>query len=468
VPRPLRLAVVLALSALALGVLVLGAAELETAPLILSAKARLPPDQLAGEHFRVFEIVRNDGFMNHWRIDSDWGLFEADSDRQLAVRLREIEALAVLEQVTTSQAFKEAFEQALTGKFQAAREVVEHPVETAKRIPDGVLRMLRRTTRRARNLTERSEEKYGELKEKLDERRADQEAEEAADETGEATAEATDAELEAEAAARAERRAKNLHEAGEVAKDIGEEARRHFLSSIGYRKARRGWAKSLGVDPYGDNEPLDEQLLRVSIASTAGGLPVRFAPLPTIPGLAELSQVKSIVYDLDSLDLRLRNEAIFFELGFTRAQVDSLYDRRVWNDTLITDLADAMHDLESVPNLEVLMHSALAAADRDEARFQAAVDGHYAHLHRERSPVATLVANDSIVGVRLADGTPVLALAVDHLAWTETAAELLEGGLIRLRGADQRTVELHLAGDATETLRREVEARQIRLVEHAF
>jgi len=456
VPPTPRLAALLALVALALG-----AEELEVPPIELSAAARLPPELLAGEHFRVLEPVENDGFMNHWRMASDWGPFEAASDELLRVRLHEIEALAQLEQVTSTDAFKEAFEKALTGKYEAARDVVQHPVETIKRIPHGVARMLRRTTRRARNLTERSEAKYDELEEKLDERREAKAEREAAEAAGDGSA-------GADAATDAERRQKTLHEAGEVAKDVGDEARRQFLRLVGYRRARLGWARSLAVDPYGDNEPLNEQLLRVSIASTAGGLPIRFAPLPTIPGLAELGRIKSMVYDLDELDLRLRNEAIFFDLGFTRAQVDRLYDERIWNATLITDLADAFQALESVPNLEALMAWALSAADLDEARFQAAVDGRYARIHAERAPIVRFAPSDALVTARLADGTTVAAFAVDHLAWSEAAVELFDVALRSDSDEQSKAVELELRGDATAAARRALAARGIHLVEHAF
>jgi len=437
------------------------AADLESPPLELAARERAPAALLSGPHHRVVDPVVNDGFMDRWTIASDWGEMTAASDALLRVRVHEIGALAELAEVTNSDAFREAFEKALTGRFYAAREVVQHPIETAKRIPSGVSRMIKRTTRRVRNLSERAEEKAEDLEESREEKRRQEEAEAAAREAGEEPAAESDEE-------RAARREEQLEQAKGVASDVGEEGKRQFQRLVGYRKARLAWAKELGVDPYGDNEPLDEELFRVAAASAAGGLPIRFAPIPNVPGLDELAGVNSLVYDLDGLDLRLRNEAIFFDLGFTRPQVDRLYDARVWGDTLITDLADATKRLGEVSNLELLFEWALEAADRDEARFQAAVARQLADVHEARSPIARLVAFDNLLGARLADGAAVLPLAVDRLAWTETAAALLADAGEAFEIREGEALELRLLGDASPAARAAIAARGVRLAERGF
>jgi hypothetical protein len=446
----------------------------ETPPLVLSAHERLPDDELTGPGWGIHDRVENDGFTNHWRIASDWGELTADGDRMLEVRRRELAALVALAEVTRSQAFLDALEAAFTGPWKAARRVVEHPVETAKGIPAGVTRMFRRTNRKARDRAAEARQEVRELREDVDEwreKRAARESDEAAsspvvggNESPEvAAAAAADAEADRE-----EARRDNRSETLEVARDVGEEAARYFQRKTGYRRARRGWAKAFGVDPYGDNAALNRELFRVAVASAAGSSSLRLVALPGVPGLSELGKINEVVYDLDTLDLRLRNERVFRELGFDRSFTDPLYDSRAWNARLLTDLADAVAALDGVAGLHTLMAWAARAATREEARFQALVASYYAELHRRR-PLARLHEGDALVSAVTADGPVVVAAAFDHLAWTELWAETFADATALLAVEEAgRPIELHLDGDATETVRRETSKARVRLIEHAF
>ena len=446
--------------------------EFETPPIELSAHERLPAAELTGPGWGIHDRVENDGFMNHWRIASDWGELAADGDRLLAVRRRELAALVALEEVTRSQAFLDSLEAAFTGPWKAARRVVEHPVQTAKAIPAGVTRMFRRYNRKARDRAAEAKQEARELREDVDEWRAKRAAREeaaaappAAGAGAGASGDAADADAEAD---REESRRGQLGEALEVARDVGEEASRYFQRKTGYRKARRGWAKALGVDPYSDNAALNRELFRVAVASAAGGFSLRFAGLPGVPGLSELGKVNDVVYDLDTLDLRLRNERIFASLGFDRSFTDPLYDGKAWNARLLTDLADAVEALRGVANLHALLAWAVEATTRDEARFQALVARAYADLHRSR-PLAHLHEGIALVSAVVAGGPVVVAAAFDHLAWTEDWAETFAEitALLAVEEAG-RPIELHLDGDATDRVRRETAAAGVSLVENAF
>ena len=446
--------------------------EFETPPIELSAHERLPAAELTGPGWGIHDRVENDGFMNHWRIASDWGELAADGDRLLAVRRRELAALVALEEVTRSQAFLDSLEAAFTGPWKAARRVVEHPVQTAKAIPAGVTRMFRRYNRKARDRAAEAKQEARELREDVDEWRAKRAAREeaaaappAAGAGAGASGDAADADAEAD---REESRRGQLGEALEVARDVGEEASRYFQRKTGYRKARRGWAKALGVDPYSDNAALNRELFRVAVASAAGGFSLRFAGLPGVPGLSELGKVNDVVYDLDTLDLRLRNERIFASLGFDRSFTDPLYDGKAWNARLLTDLADAVEALRGVANLHALLAWAAEATTRDEARFQALVARAYADLHRSR-PLAHLHEGIALVSAVVAGGPVVVAAAFDHLAWTEEwAGTFAEATALLAVEEAGRAIELHLDGDATDRVRRETAAAGVSLVENAF
>jgi len=61
----------------------------EEAP-TLRASEVLPPELARGPHHRIAEDVRNDGFWNDYRIESNFGRFWAHGAFQLRVRLREL------------------------------------------------------------------------------------------------------------------------------------------------------------------------------------------------------------------------------------------------------------------------------------------------------------------------------------------------------------------------------------------
>ncbi len=79
----------------------------EEAP-ILSAKDRVAPEVLSGPHHRVDDRVVNDGFMNNFTVHSDFGDFEASSERMVVTRVREVYAIAKLRELSRTDAFSSA------------------------------------------------------------------------------------------------------------------------------------------------------------------------------------------------------------------------------------------------------------------------------------------------------------------------------------------------------------------------
>jgi len=104
---------------------------------VRSASALLTPDQLAGPFHRVGADVLHDGRDNVYSISSDFGDFEAVGDEQLAIRLREIDALAAMEATSKTATFAAAAGRALTSPFVATWNLVTHPVDSIRGIPVG-------------------------------------------------------------------------------------------------------------------------------------------------------------------------------------------------------------------------------------------------------------------------------------------------------------------------------------------
>jgi hypothetical protein len=444
----------------------------DAVPVELSAAAILPPELQRGELFRVRERVENDGFLNGYVIDSDFGTLEATSTSDLRTVVAEIGALAELEELTRREALVDAAGNAITAPVKTAIAVAERPVETLKRAPGGVARYFKRTYRRAKDLAAEAQEEYGELKEDLAERKERKAAEAAREAEREAATGDADALPAADVpAAGAERKPEEEPEWKELADDAGDEAARYARSRFGYSRERRRIAHELGVDPYTDNEPLNEELDRVAKAAAVGGLSVRFAGLGMPFFISDLGQVSDIVWKLHPLDLRLRNEKLLREeVGLADEEIAALYENRRLGQTLITSLVEALVELDGVVDRRVFTEFATDVDSRDLAAFLVRIAGYHARNHRAGNRIERFEAASLVPVAALVDGSRVVALAVDYLAWTPELEELFaerggEGEPVYWPSPVRRCV---LEGGASPATRRALEAKGWQLVESGF
>jgi hypothetical protein len=410
------------------------ASAYDEVPLLLSAAEVLPPELREGACFRVWDRVENDGYLNHYVVDSDFGVFDATSTADLRGLVGEIVALAELEDVSRAEAFAGAVQNTVRAPVETARVIADEPVETLKRVPGGVGRYFKRTARRARNLVEDVHEEY-------QERKADK-AEKAENEAAEAAAESAAAEGEhapepvaggTDDSADPQGDEAEEDEEGEDDNSLADEARqeagRFATRKLGYRRERRRLARELGVDPYSDNEVLNKELDRVAKAAAAGGLAVRFSGLGLPFFIYDMREVSNLVWLTKPLDLRLRNEKLLREeLGLAREEIDPLYENRALSPTLITALVEALVALDGVGERKLFVDAAVAADSRDLAAFIVRIAVFHSRVHRSGRRVDRFEETAVVPLAWMADGSRVLAMAVDHLAWTEEVAGLFEAG----------------------------------------
>src|SRR5262249_46122996 len=187
-------------------------------PPVLAAADVLPAALLKGPHHRVLPEVSSDGYMEHFRIESDFGPFTAAGRRLLAVRVREIAAIAQLEETSKTKVFLESAGKAAMKPVTSAAKLVEDPAGTVKGIPGGVSRAFGRLKRTASS-------------------------------AGGAAKDAVDGDDGKEK----EGAAADTRSNGDKAQDLAK-------SWLGISAAHRKWAQKLGVDPYSSNAVLREKL----------------------------------------------------------------------------------------------------------------------------------------------------------------------------------------------------------------
>jgi hypothetical protein len=111
---------------------------------VLSASRILPPELLSEPNHRVQERVTNDGIVNIYKVDSRFGTFSAVSTAMLRVRIQEINAMAVMDQLKGTKEFGDALKESALNTMVAAKNMVFQPVKTLGEAATGVGLLFRR------------------------------------------------------------------------------------------------------------------------------------------------------------------------------------------------------------------------------------------------------------------------------------------------------------------------------------
>ena len=101
------------------------------------AKDIIGAGALKGEHYRIRDLVLNDGYTDRWTVDSDYGTFEVAGDGALKKLLAEIPAIAELQKVKKSKAYADGLKGAVKAPIELTKSLITHPVDTVTGVPKG-------------------------------------------------------------------------------------------------------------------------------------------------------------------------------------------------------------------------------------------------------------------------------------------------------------------------------------------
>jgi hypothetical protein len=446
------------------GVAILPAAEpsFESPPFELAASEILPAEVVTGEHHRVVERVVNNGYMNYYEIESEYGTFTVDGTAALSVRISEIGAIAQLVEISRSEAFADAMKTSATRQYRAAKTVIDQPVETVKRLPGSISRLVKRTARQIKDIAEDVDEGYDDYQDKRAGKKAKKAQEEASREVGTMPSE--------EETGIVEETQEWWDEDGEeLAKKGGEAAEKYAKKAVGYTGARRRWAKALGVDPYTDNSVLSRELYRVAQAASVGGLTMRLVPVPKISALGYLGDANALVWTMRPLDLRMRNEKLLYAMGVSEDTVEALYENRNQSPSLITFLVNALVALDGVEGRAGCVQRVTEVESRTEAEYFLRAVNFLAAYHGQRASLVRLVDAEVYPWGLSRTGSLVLAAPMDRMYWTEDLAVIVENrlpALIEKTGAED--VEAWIEGTASDLALRELVRSGFKVRTRAF
>jgi hypothetical protein len=414
-------------------------------PPVLRAADRLPAELLTGEHHRVDDRVVSDGFMNHFVVHSDFGDFEAESERMLGVRVREVYAIARLRELSRGDAFAGALKRAVTAPIGAVARLADQPVETLKGIPAGVVRKVRglyykglKTAHKAGN------EIKGEDDEPADEATAETAGAGADDEAaaGAESVEAAESPVEEE-------------EGDDDDDDKADQAKDAAKSFVGYNSAYRELAKSLQVDPYTSNPVLRDELQRLASAAFAAGLGFKMVvPVPYLIGVAK--DVSEVVWDTPRGELERLNNLALRKMGVSKEVRLDFFANDALTPTCQTLLVEQLERLAPLRDRSAFVELAVEAEEEEYGWMIAHLARVLASYHQHETPIARLVLVEHVFGLAVvgvtADDRVVIPMPFDHVTWRPGMDG--EGPLPQLAAR-----ELWLAGTVSPRAQAELEER---------
>ena len=106
-------------------------------PIRLQVSKILQKDLLRGDNFTVQENVENDGFVNIYQLETNQGELRVETTALLLIRISELRALKVLEEMSGSEEFMKGAGEAVVAPVKGAAAMVTAPVETTKGIVKG-------------------------------------------------------------------------------------------------------------------------------------------------------------------------------------------------------------------------------------------------------------------------------------------------------------------------------------------
>jgi hypothetical protein len=90
--------------------------------------------------------------MNQFTIDSDFGVFEADGNEMLLQRLKEIDAIARLREVSRTDEFKKSLVAAAKSPLNSAKNIARDPAQAISNVPKGIMKFLGRAKETVENV----------------------------------------------------------------------------------------------------------------------------------------------------------------------------------------------------------------------------------------------------------------------------------------------------------------------------
>ena len=326
----------------------------------LNASVILQPQYLQGPNFTVRNPVPTYFGSNHYTIDSDFGVFEADGNEMLMRRVAEINGIAKLQAMSQTKEFTQGAAQAAEAPLNVAQDLVTNPVSTISSVPKGIWGFL--------------------------------------NQAGAAVKEAAEGDQPTAAEGNA------------------------VENMTGFSKIKRDLAIKLGVDPYTTDEVFQKELNKVAWPAFLGKFTVDLGMAavggPALSAVNWTGTLTDSLRDKNPTQLRLMNLGLLTNnMGISWATADAFLNNNAISPTTQTILVAALAQLGNIPGqAEFIRQAATSQDEHDAIAFQQSAQL-MANLNNSR-PVARITHLSGLTVCQTNDGSVVVPIQWDYVAWT--------------------------------------------------
>jgi hypothetical protein len=351
----------------------------------LAGQTLVAASLLGGPLHSVAEPITLENFLGRFEIDSQFGKFQIAGANMLAVRVRELAAIQALGEVDRSAAFQQALSRSAQAPVQLVSNAFTDPAATVENVATGFGTVLGRVGR----LTTTGARAVGDA-------------------------------------------ASDMASPGtrtQVSPQPGDEPLPPAFTGdpFGFNKARREWAKELGIDPYTTNPVLRVRLDNVASATFAGNFAVNstiglvVAPLQYAATFDTV--VRDSVWNTPLIDLVAQNEQKLRAMGIVGRPVRDFFRNRSFTPSLQTALVVALEQLPDVRGRDSVIETATSVRGEARARSLIGAVRMLADYHREATPLTKIRTSGIVVIGSTARRDLVVATDLDYLWWNAEAAD---------------------------------------------
>lgn len=405
-------------------------------PTVLSASKLLPPSLLKGPHHKVSERVTSDGYFNNYRIESTFGVMVVEGRQLLEIRVGEMNALAELNKLASSDVFADAAYKAGKGIVMAPVKIVEKTAKTLSdpeklgdtlaAVPEGAERLFNWAYRKGKQ---------------------------AVAIVGDTVSSDT---------SKSSKKGSSKESSSITTSEAIDQGTKFGLKYIGYTKREREWFRKLHVSPYTSNELLRSEIVRVAGIETAVGTAFRFVPglgllgeLSTFNTWYQRAEQLALYEDPDTI--AKKNQQELQALGVpedTAKQFLSNQAYTPWSRRFISNSLTTIGP--KVPGHAEFIKAACAATNEPSTLYFVSVAESLEKLHAI-SPLKRIIASLYLPAAVTKSNQLYIPLPVDYLFWTEEVASIFQDFQKRIaKEAHTTSAQMHIAGQASPLARQKL------------
>lgn len=367
----------------------------------------VPADKIKGEHYQILDAVAVRGNMDHYKVNSDYGFFEVTGDGLLKKRLKEIQAITVLQKIQGTDAFKKALQAAAMSPVKFGENLVTDPVDTVSAIPKGVGQMFSNA--------------YASVTTKK--------------QTGE------DSSAEALAGLSKYKR--------EYAYNLGVDV---YSSNAAFQKElnKVAWAASAGS-------------LTFSAAMAplgAAGAVISYSKFG--------NDVSDYLRDNPPSQIRRNAKDKLSSMRVSNADIKKFLENKSFTPRHTVVIVACLTQMRATHGRDAFIRYVSTANDEEQANFMMNVAQTLRGYHEKVSPVKEITINSGFVMARAQNNSVLIPLPIDYGVWTEKAEKILANMITTYKSPEGKArFELWLTGTASPIAKKSVETLGIGLTENA-